>query len=369
MNKNVWKKAVLVTSIFCVFGAGQLLATESPSEPAEDESPATMINRYVSLHGVIELEASRVDGFEGGSESDIELATAELGLEARMSEWAQGTFVVEWDDDDETITVADAFVTIGNTEKFPMTFTGGRFTVPFGSYETNMISDPLTLEIGETGEDALMVGFEAADFHGSFYVFNGDTNEGGGDDTIEHFGATVGYTLENDELSLDVGIGYLSSLLDSDGLTDSMPDGMDSDYVGGIAAHLVAGVGDFVLIGEYVAGLDDAIEVNSVDILDGAGNVIGSTDETVNHGRPAAWNLEVGYTFDENDITVAFGVQGTKNLGGILPEIRLVSSVGFGLTEGLSLAIQYAHDEDYDVVDGGTGNSADGVTAQLAYEF
>ncbi len=73
-----------------------------------------------------------------------------------------------------------------------MIFTGGRFTVPFGSYETNMISDPLTLEIGETGEDALMVGFEAAGFYGSFYVFNGDTNEGGGDENIEHFGATVG---------------------------------------------------------------------------------------------------------------------------------------------------------------------------------
>jgi len=53
----------------------------------------------------------------------------------------------------------------------------------------------------------------------------------------------------------------------------------------------------------------------------------------------------------------------------ILPETRFVTSVGFGLTEGLSLALQYAHEEDYDVADGGTGGSADNVTAKLAYEF
>ncbi len=175
--------------------------------------------------------------------------------------------------------------------------------------------------------------------------------------------------MEDDNLSLDVGVGYISSLLDSDGLSDAMPDAMESDYIGGMAAHLIAGFGDFVLIGEYVAGLDDAIEVSAVDSVDGAGNVIGSTDEITNHATPAAWNLEVGYTFGESDITVAFGVQGTNNPGGILAETRMAATVGFGLTEGVSLAFQYGHDEDYDEVDGGTGGSADSVTVKLAYEF
>ena len=203
----------------------------------------------------------------------------------------------------------------------------------------------------------------------SVYVFNGDTNEGGGDENVEHFGVSIGYAIENDSMSMDVGVGYISSLLDSDGLTDGMPDGLESDYIGGVAAYLVAGFGDFVLIGEYVTGLDDAIEVGTVDIVDASDNVIGTTEETINHGQPAAWNLEVAYTFAERDIAVAVGFQGTKNLAGILPETRLVTTVGFGLTEGLSLAFQYAHDEDYDEADGGTGGSADSVTAKLAYEF
>lgn len=369
MSKNRWKTMALVTSMFCTLGVSQTWAAEAQTEPVEEESLATMINKYVSLSGTIELETYWAKDFEGVSESGIELATAEIGLEAQVTEWALGTLLVEWDGDEDKINVADAFITLGNTEKFPLTFTGGRFAVPFGVYETNMISDPLTLEIGEAKEDTLMVGFEKAGFSGSFYAFNGETNAGGGDDNIEHFGAALSYSMENDDLSLDVGVGYINSLLDSDGLTDAMGDGMESDYIGGMTVHLIAGFGDFGFIGEYVTGLDDAIEVSEVEVVDGAGDVITTTEETTNHGKPAAWNVEAAYTFAEQDITIAVAFQGTKNLGGILPETRLLSTVGFGLAEGLSLSFQYCHDEDYGTADGGSDASADSVTANLAYEF
>lgn len=366
---SILKKAAATASIFCVLGAGQVLAAEAPAEPVGDENLASMINDHVSFSGLIELETSWAEDFEGVSESSIDLSTVELGMEAQMTDWVAGSLLLEWDGDDDKITVSDAYITLGNTDEFPLTLTGGRLTVPFGAYETNMVSDPLTLEIGETGEDALVVGFEQAGFYSSVYVFNGDTNEGGDESNIEQFGATVGYSMENDTFTLDTGVGYISSLLDSDGLSDAMADGLESDYVGGVAVHVVAGFGDLTLIGEYVAGLDDAVEVSEEDVLDGAGNVVATTETTTNHGQPAAWNAEAGYTFGDSDITLAVAVQGTKNLGGILPEMRILSTVGFGLADGLSLAFQYAHDEDYDVVDGGTGDSADSVTALMSYEF
>jgi len=371
MSATILKKAALTASIFCAIGAGQVLAAEHPAEPMEDDSLATMINKYVSLIGLIELEASWGEDFEGASESSIDLSTMELGLEAQMTDWVTGNLLLEWDGDDDKVTVADAFVTIGDSEEFPLTLTGGRLTVPFGLYETNMVSDPFTLEIGETGEDVLMINYDQAGVYGRVYVFNGDTNEGGGDSNIEQFGATVGYAMENDAMSLDAGLGYISSLLDSDGLSDAMPDGMESDYVGGIAAHVVIGFGDFVLIGEIVAGLDDAVEVSGADVADGSDDTAATaTVETItNHGKPSAWNAEAAYTFGESEVTIAVGVQGTKNLGGILPETRFLSTVGFELAEGLSLAFQYAHDEDYDVINGGTGDSADSVTTLLSYEF
>jgi hypothetical protein len=53
--------------------------------------------------------------------------------------------------------------------------------VPFGNFESQIISDPLTLEIGEAGEDALQVGVEVEGFYDSIYTFNGDVTEGGDD--------------------------------------------------------------------------------------------------------------------------------------------------------------------------------------------
>ncbi len=95
---------------------------------------------------------------------------------------------------------------------------------------TAAISDPLTLEAFETREDAIMAGFTAAGLSGGLYVFNGDTNEGGGDEKIEHFGAHLGYSLENDHFKINSQLGYLSSIVDSDTLGEELD--LEADYVG-----------------------------------------------------------------------------------------------------------------------------------------
>jgi hypothetical protein len=225
--------------------------------------------------------------------------------------------------------------------------------VPFGNFETNMISDPLTLEISETQETALQVGFEAAGAYGSVFAFNGDTNEGGGDSQIEQFGANLGYTYEQEGFSLDVGISYMNSMGDSDGLSGILEeeDMLEVDYVDGFGAYAVAAIGPFSLIGEYITALDD----------------FGDEDDS----QPMAFSVEAGYTFDLSGMesTIALAYQGTDDMAGNLPESRILASFGIGIFDGTNLAFEYAHDEDYDLSDGGTDESADIFTAQLAYEF
>ncbi len=84
-----------------------------------------------------------------------------------------------------------AFVTIANPEQSPLFLTAGQIYVPFGAYETNLVSDPLTLEIGETRETALQGGFVRGGFNGSVYVFNG-TNKKDGKNQIGSWGANLG---------------------------------------------------------------------------------------------------------------------------------------------------------------------------------
>ncbi|HHB75333.1 MAG TPA: LbtU family siderophore porin [Desulfobulbus sp.] len=320
----------------------------------EDEDFAHKINKYVEFSGLIEVEASAADDFEGADSSGFELATVELGFDAQVTDWAKGHVLVLYEEGgDDDVVIDEGYITLGNTEKFPLYLNAGRLYVPFGNFETNMISDPLTLEIAETQETALQVGFEAAGAYGSVFAFNGDTNEGGGDSQIEQFGANIGYTLEQEGFSVDVGMSYMNSIGDSDGLSGILEeeDMLEVDYVGGIGAYVIAHIGPVELIGEYITALDDFDDADD--------------------SQPMAFNAEAGYTFDIKGMesTVAVAYQGTDDMAGNLPESRILASFGIGIFEGTTLAFEYAHDEDYDEADGGTDESADTFTAQLAYEF
>lgn len=336
---------VLATGLVCLSsGAGKLMAEELAEEPL------AKLKEHITLGGTIEVEAGWSEDFEDSSESDITLATAEIGVEAKITEWAIGTLNLEWVDEDDKISVDEAYITLGGTEKIPATLKAGRYFLPFGVFETKAVSDPLTLEAFETKEDAVMAGFAVAGVHGGIYVFNGDTNEGGGDDKIEHYGAHLGYTLENDELIINAHLGYLSSVVDSDGLSENLD--LEADYVGGLAAQASGTFAGVTLTGEYISAIDDYQPANSTD------------------SKPSAYHLEAGYSLELGlPLFVALSFSGTEDLAGILPESRATVVAGVDLVEGLGLKIEYSHDTDYDAAEGGTGEESDAVVVQLAYEF
>lgn len=325
---------------------------------AHEESLLGKINERVTLSGVVEVEAAFAEDFEGSDESDITLATVELGLDAEITEMVNAHLLLLWEEDDtESVVVDEGTVTFGNLEKFPLYLTAGKMYVPFGAFESNMISDPLTLELGETRESAAQIGFEASGFYGSFYAFNSDINESGDDDKIKSFGANVGYGLENDSMFLDLGVGWINNLASSDFLTDELPEEI-KDYPAGFTTHLTFGYGPFMLIGEYLGALDAFQE-----------DEIGFND---NGAEPSAWNIEAALTWEimGKETTFAVGYQETdESLELGLPEERMVASLGVGIFDNTSLALEYLSDEDYSSNDGGTGNDADAATLQLAVEF
>lgn len=314
------------------------------------EEAAAALQEHLTINGTIEVEASSREAFDGSKEEDISLATADFGIDAKLVDWAVGTLALTWDDEEDKVTVDEAFISLGATENIPVSLKAGRFYLPFGVFETAGVSDPLTLEAFETREDAVMVGFEKAGFTGGIYVFNGDTNEGGGEEKIEHFGLHGGYSLENDDLKLSTALGYLSSIVDSDTLAEELDP--EADYVGGVAAQASISAFGFTLSGEYITAVDDYQPASGED------------------GKPAAYHLEAGYEVELGlPLQFALSYSATKDLAPILPESRLAAVIGVTLTEGLGVKIEYSHDTDYDSADGGSGEEADAVTAQLSYEF
>lgn len=335
-------------------------------EKLENDSgrPIAVLADRVELSGLVEVAAGAGEDFSGDDWSDITLSTVEIGLDATISEWASAHLLLLYEEgeEDNHVTVDEGIITIGNLDEFPAYLSAGKMYVPFGFFQTNMISDPLTLEIGETGDSALQIGFETGGLYGSLYGFNGDITARDDDDKIDGYGANLGYGLEKDAMALDVGMGWFNNMADTDGIGDYLAEEMDldavDDYVNGLSLYAVFTAEPFTLIGEYVAALDDF-----------------AADEIGFHGkgaRPAAWNIEAAYSTElfSRATTFALGYQSSHeavDLG--LPEDRYIAAVTFAVFDNTNLALEYLHDEDYEEKDGGTGNDAHATTLQLGVEF
>lgn len=304
----------------------------------------------LELSGAWEVEYGQGEDFAGDSSSDVVAATFGLGMDAQINSKvnAHALFLFE-EDDTEPLDTDEAFIDV---DLGGATLTAGRMYVPFGVFESNLVSDPFTLEIGETRESAIMFSVENEGLYGSVYTYNGDSSDGS-DDTVNQSGGQIGFVSEGN-VFFDVSASFISSITDAESLTtiidagDSSPDdgvAEVDDYVSGTAFSALLGFGDFTVIAEQVAANDK-----------------------INGGaQPTATNLEVG--FDAGVGSFAVGLQSTEDSAGELPETRTAAAFSTEIEKNTSLAFEIAMDEDYSTGDGGTGDSATSFTVQLAAEF
>jgi len=121
----------------------------------------------VSVGGVIELELVSESPAGEDSTTSAGVATAELGIAAAINdEWGAEVLLEE----DDGIKLADAFVTY-EPASAGLSAAMGLQTLPFGVYETNLVSDPLTKGIGETAHTSLVLGGEAAQFGWTLFTY------------------------------------------------------------------------------------------------------------------------------------------------------------------------------------------------------
>jgi hypothetical protein len=141
---------------------------------------ASNITDTVTFGGTLETLTFWQKNFDGTTESDIRLDTAELDFDITMNTWSHASLYIEYFQGDDFLfptsegdvvgvdrfTVRRGIITIGNTEKYPVYATTGRDFVPFGIstgdpvLDVLTITDPLTVEVFQTQEDFVMFGFE-----------------------------------------------------------------------------------------------------------------------------------------------------------------------------------------------------------------
>jgi hypothetical protein len=304
--------------------AQQAKAEPAPAAAAPANSAGQWFSR-VEVSGLVEVEASYVDPDSGNSESDIVLATTEIGISAQVNDWVAADVVFLYEEDETDLEVDVATITLADPNA-PWFVVAGQQYLPFGSFETHMVSDPLTLEIGEIRETALVGGIDAGGFNGGVYVFNGDLADG--DERIETYGAFAGYSVESDSHSFSVNLGYISDIGDADGLQETVEDNLNLglvDYKDQVAAGAIDAMfqaGPFTVIAEYIQAVD-SFKANELAYK-------------TRGAKPAALNLEAAFNFELGGkaTTVALAYQETEQAAALeLAEQRLMAAISVELLD------------------------------------
>ena len=306
-------------------------------------APAFAAEIPVNISGVVEVEAGTSEDTAGVTTTDIVLATVEMAVDAELNDKVSAHIAYLYEDgatglDEGTITL-----------KFNDTTSvvAGRTYIPFGDFSTNMVSDPLTLQLAETAEDVLMISMESGDVSGSIYTFNGEADEvsEAPDDDALSFGANIAYAANG----LTFGASYISNFADTDGLQE--PGNNIDSAVAGLGVNFGLSMNNFSFIAEHVAAAE---AFTNGDVLAGA--------TVANEETPVASNVEIA--FDTGSAVFAAAYQMTDEaefLG--LPETATSVAVSFDVMEGAGLGIEYIVTEDY----AGLDDSA--FTMLLAVEF
>jgi hypothetical protein len=313
----------------------------------------------ITLSGAIEVEAGfeKIDYNDPATpdedSSDIAIATVELGIDAEIAKHVSGNILFCYDGED--LEVDEAIISINGEDVVPLYLNAGQLYVPFGNFESHMISDPVTLELGETRESAVVAGFANDWIDISAGVFNGDIDDSLEDNKIESYVAGAVFSLPENTIAgfgLSVGASYISNIGDSDFLQEDIEagPGIVTDYVAGYSAFIsISALDRFFLNAEYLTAAD---EFAAVDLSFASGQEF----------KPSTWYAELAVGITE-DLEIAVRYEASDDCGDSLPKKRYGAAITYGLFENTSLGLEYIHGEFEN------DDETDVVTAQLAIEF
>jgi len=330
----------------------------------------------IHFSGTVEVEAGyeKSEPAQGDSEnsSDIVLATAELGVDAAITDRVKAHVLFSYEDDEDVV-IDEAYIAINSDAvcepdeacKAPWYAGAGKLYVPFGSFESHFLSDPLTLELGETRETAALAGVWNDWVNVAAGVFNGDINETGKDDHIAKFFAAGFFSLPEETVSafeLRAGVSYISDISDSNGLTDFMSEEFTTESEVTDEEPEVIPFDDEVQA--YVQGFSAFISATFAEKFTVEAEYMGALDaykENPNF-KPQSWNFEFAFTpIEVLELAIRYG--GSDKTLNFLPDTQYGGCIRYSLFENTSLALEYMYGEFEN------DDKEHSVTAQLAVEY
>ena len=119
------------------------------------------------ISGLLKVDAEFIEKFDGASSSDIVINRAEVNLNSELSEWITTHISLLYRQNNDPLKEVDleldnAYIEYGNAFLSSFSAQFGQLYMPFGSFESNMASDPLTRVLAETREVAFVATLSVA---------------------------------------------------------------------------------------------------------------------------------------------------------------------------------------------------------------
>lgn len=351
-------------------------------------TPANDWFNRISVSGQFDLDAymSAKNNYRfqnnGGNTNAIELANANLFVDAQINDWVKTHVGLHFDSNVDRDGLAnvqeavyghlraswldEAYVTIANFAQSPAYLRVGREYVPFGSYDTHALTPSLTQMLTQTHATALQAGVVMANgFNASAYTFNGTDLDKNQDKNrrINNFGLNVGYANSYNDVSYKASLGYIYNMADVSYIAAGRSFNSVEHVVGGISVDGSVKSGPFDGNVHYVTAL------KSFDILD----VNHFTDGSIAGAKPSAWGVDAGYSFAVagHDSRLGLGYQRSSQANNVgpksdevyyanygMPKQRYVAQYDVNVWKNTDLGLQVYHDRDCsDVLGDATKNT------------
>lgn len=302
----------------------------------------------ISVSGQFDLDAymSAKNNYRfqnnGGNTNAIELANANLFVDAQINDWVKAHVGLHFDsnverDGLENVQEAvygnlnaswldEAYVTIANFAQSPAYLRAGREYVPFGSYDAHALTPSLTQMLTQTHATALQAGVVMANgFNASAYTFNGtdlDKNQAK-NRRINNFGLNVGYANSYNDVSYKASLGYIYNMADVSYIAAGRQYNSVDHIVGGISVDGSVKSGPFDANVHYVTALK-SFALTDVNYL---------TNDGIAGAKPSAWGVDAGYSFAVagHDSRLGLGYQRSSQTNNLGPESGEVTFLNYGM--------------------------------------
>ena len=201
----------------------------------------------------------------------------------------------------------------------------GRMELPMGEYNSNFVEDPTTVLIGETFDEAVLVGYETELLEIALAGYKGDFND-------ENFVFALNIIgIDNLEMGFFVSDNLGESLelreLRREALEEAEEGGLKIDKVAGYGAFFAWGMAPFIVDFEWIAAMDRFAE--------------GTLDDSAS--KPQAWNFEIAAR-PASKWQVGVRFEHSKDVSDA-PKRQYGFAFSYGISENLMLTGNYLRGE------------------------